>query len=441
MAFPGRYIKLLLSAIFWIGCVIGFIFQSKEVNDIYFKYEIHTSTIMTIPTEISTPSLSLCHLYVFILNRTEYQKYGLRKTVEEDVFSDGHRFLTIEQLFNLTSKGDDTISGCGQRQGRSWNFGGTKSCTNDITVSKYYMQEFICYMYSFPGLARISIGDAAQAVKFVNTVYVVTLKDVPTSHVFYTFAHPPGSMPYLSRNFGKQVDRKTSSTGVTEPNKIFLTFRETTIHRLPPPYATSCTKDKMKDKVMCNRNCLIAAMETIDRFPDTEITTEPVNLRHAGALEFENATSSFRDDVTKKYQQCESHCRGISRDLCDTTFMTSNIDLHTDTVWMKDKLEVRLLVPDSPSIEINYKASMSILDYIVYMCSSFGMWFGLSFASLNPNGLYVHVNKFFRKSSHRKSTSVIVRIDRCKSQIEELKIEINRLRDICSRNRRSTVRR
>lgn len=63
--------------------------------------------------------------------------------------------------------------------------------------------------------------------------------------------------------------------------------------------------------------------------------------------------------------------------------MTTNVHLHSEPYGLTHRLEFRVLIPDTPLIEITYKASVSLLDFLVYMCSSFGIWFGLSFASLH----------------------------------------------------------
>src|SRR5687768_12698029 len=69
----------LLTTVFWLGCLTGFIFQSKEVCEVYFKYQTRASTTMSFDTELPTPSLTACHLYLFILNRTDYKSYGIAK--------------------------------------------------------------------------------------------------------------------------------------------------------------------------------------------------------------------------------------------------------------------------------------------------------------------------------------------------------------------------
>lgn len=367
-------------AIFWTGCLTGFIFQSKEVCEKYFKYKTTIDTTLMIPDQISTPSLSVCHLFLPILNRTEYEKYSIRKdppTLNNPLGWNERNQLTIEQIFNLTKDGRSTVEGCGRRQPSMWTFKKSSSCKEEIAVKKFIMQEFVCYTYSFPDMPTLTLMRLAQAYNYINTAYDLSVGDVPTSSVLYIFAHPSNGLPLFSRNYGKQVDRQINRNGSSKPNRFFVTVRLNHIRHLPPPYETACTNE---DSYNCHRLCVIENMEDIYRFPFTEIATTPVNLKQVSMEDMENnKTNHIIENI---YGYCQSKCYRI---LCDFHFGTTNVHSYFVLGGRKNQIEFRLLIPDSPSIDINYKAAVSFLDFFVYMCSSFGLWFGLSVASFNPN--------------------------------------------------------
>lgn len=410
-----RHLRPFLAVLFWVGCLVGFVFQSKEVCNEYFKYKTFTSTKMTIPTDLSTPALSVCHIYPLIVNKTDYLKYGFPK---DGGYSDIHGKLTIKSIFDLTADGYDTIQTCARRRDGMWIFdwgGDMNHCTAEIVVTKYYMQEFICYMYSFRNMTTLNVRKLAHALNYQNTAYILILHDIPASPTVYTFAHPATELPLLSRNFGKQIDRQITLSGNHRPNKVFVTFRENKINRLPSPYVTKCTSDDKKAKEKCTRLCLIEGMKVINRFPHTEMTTEPVDLRH---VTFEDLhTKNTYDTINSVHRQCNAKCH---RDSCHSYFTTTNVHLHSEPDGLTHRLEFRVLIPDSPLIEITYKASVSLLDFLVYMCSSFGMWFGLSFSSLP---------QMFVKHCHiRRKENIRDRVDSLIQVVCQLQHQLNKLK-------------
>src|SRR5438105_3741593 len=78
----------VLTTVFWLGCLTGFILQSKEVCQVYFKYQTRASTTMSLDKELPTPSLTVCHNYLLILNRTDYKSYGIAKNPPRFGFGD-----------------------------------------------------------------------------------------------------------------------------------------------------------------------------------------------------------------------------------------------------------------------------------------------------------------------------------------------------------------
>lgn len=416
-----------------MGCLTGFIFQSKEVCEIYFKYKTRISTMLALETELPTPALSVCFMYPFIINRTEYKKYGIAKdsprTASDPAWKElRNSLLTIKQIFQLTPHGHDTIHSCAKRRNGMWtyDFKERDSCIREIGVVKYFMQEFMCYMYSFVNLPTISLDRVSHAVNYLNAVFHVRVKDIPPTLVLYTFIHPSDGLPLVSRNFGKQIYRQTNPDGFSKPNKIYVTFRHNEIHRLPEPYDTACTFEDKKEGSRCLRLCLIKNMKAIHRFPATEVTFDPIDLKHICVNDLSNDTTY--QVIDSIYKSCEPQCYRL---WCDAHFMTTNIHSYFDP-HRKNLLEFRVMIPDSPSVKISYSAMMDFIDFFVYMCSSFGMWFGLSVASLNP--MKIKVRKFLTTTTNRKSR-MEERVDLLMQMFSDLK------RQIDLQNRRQQQRR
>ena len=401
MPFPGISSKTILSTTFRMACLIGCIFQSKEVCEVYFKYSTTTSTRMIVPTTLPTPALSVCFTYNPVLDRTHYKRYGLQ---EKPILWRGHfggsDKLTVKQIFQLTRRANDTLYYCDRRSDDSFFFRSMegRDCMSEMNVTKYYMQEYVCYAYSFNKMTTVHPGKIAHAITYSNFAYSLIMKDRPPGARVYAFAHPSGSLPLVSRNYGKEFDRKIHSNGVGgHPNKIFVIYRPINIYLLSPPYDTGCTYDYNSHKDMCRRMCLIEKMKEIGRVPFSEIITDPVDLKHVNFNDMYNKTRLKL--IQSYYDGCEGKCH---RPLCDTRFSTSDVHLRTETHGGLVAFIVRMLVPDKPSIEITHTACVTFLDFLIYLCSSIGMWFGFSVTSL----MNIRVSKVLPKqaaSDHRVS--------------------------------------
>lgn len=388
MASPKRFVKPALIGIYWIGCLTGFIFQSKEVCLQYFEYKTSTWIILSSPDDVVVPFLSFCITYVTILNRTNHMKYGLsnQQPVVESVKGKSNNWteqlfhesslLTIEQVFHLTPSPEETIDSCARRDSDMFHVTSFQSneCIHMLNLSKYYMQEYMCYRYSFQNVTKQNTNDVSHSLHWVGVSYGINLRRIFNTSTLFIFVHPEDGYPFHSRNFGRLL-----KAVVNKENFFYINYRYNEIIRLPPPYETWCTVNLDEDLYNCRRTCLIDGLKDISRFPATEMTRDPINMKHINFKDYKNDT--VMDRLNGVYNRCKSQCQ---RHACRTFYAMTTLTFFGFT---GDKYYIRVLVPEASKIMIQSNPTMTFLDFFVYIFSCFGLWFGLSCASFNPQSM------------------------------------------------------
>jgi hypothetical protein len=118
-------------------------------------------------------------------------------------------------------------------------------------------------------------------------------------------------------------------------------------------------------------------------------------------------------------------------------YATTGLSLSSllNTGWGEgDNIFFKVVIPDAAFVLITFRESMSLLDFVIYMCSCLGLWFGVSVASINPMKLLTRQNRkmFLKFMCRRRSVTSRVnntrsRLDRIRQDIQEMKSLIDSL--------------
>lgn len=422
MYFFRRHWKSIVTISYWIGCFIGFIIQSNEICRVYFAYKTTTWIEMSIPDELPIPSLSVCIRYFDNLNRTNNEDYGLANNA---TFLNESSPLTLKQIFKLTPSSIDTLKDCNLRiqdmfEAKPFN---QSECLDKFNITKYYTQEFICYMYFIKSNMSISFKDVSHSLYWPNAIFQINLKNVNSSQWLYVIVDPKSTLPLYSRNFGKSFGREASDP--LSFNYFTVTFRHNEIIRLEPPFETMCTNDKNEEESECIRRCLIEKLRGIDRFPSSEMTSVPVDMKHVNGYDYKNSTMQKNIDFINK--DCKNSCK---RPLCNLSYATTEVAF--SNMNEHDILRFKLMIPNSASAIITFNPKTHLLDFVIYLCSCLSLWFGISVASINP----IQSKKLFLRTRTPKMApqSMTFRhemlLNRYKGRIEELRQEVAHQRAI-----------
>lgn len=392
MAFK-KSLELMTTVFFWTVCMVGFIFQSFKMCEIYFKYKTSNNIKLEILDKITTPSVSVCVRYVDILDRTNHEQYSLNETFYDENVERESSLLTIKQIFDLTPVPNETISGCVIRPRDNLLMMENltrQDCNNLIDSNKFYMQEYVCYRYSMRWNQTIDIIRVSQSLHYPRVAYNINLQHFATAGIIYIIIDPePHGFPEYSRQFG-QIGRRFYKGD----NYFSMRYQYTQIKRLKPPYETNCAYTE-EDSMECKKACLLRSLnETLQRVPFSEIIDLPHDLKHVNSDDISNETR--REMIHNITKHCKSKC---TRPPCELRFATTL--LYSRSSEPQNLTTIQVLIPYGSSATIKSYPNVDLRELFLYLWSTFAFWFGLSISSLNPAAIQQIISTYILKINRR----------------------------------------
>jgi hypothetical protein len=185
---------------------------------------------------------------------------------------------------------------------------------------------------------------------------------------FTAFVHELDTADLLDSGQTRMWMRVYKKLGFAEES-VSLSYSTVKTARLPHPYDTACVKmtngqSKTSVEFDCINNLTLAHM---NRAMFATINTNQSST--AGIITVEHLRNPSIASRLKKFQR---KCQ-LKFDACDLSFTYSKAYLIPNP-----DLAVSLYVPSDPIIQIDHVARMILVEFLIYLCSSFGSWFGLS---------------------------------------------------------------
>ena len=324
------------------------------------------------------PSILYCPRFLDLIER--YQVKGILPRISKSI-EDFHRQLanlTVKQILEVTPPEFDTMSSCSVRKGRMLSPVNLneRECLDFFKVTKSVTGERICYTFTPRIRANYSVGDIASFYNYVGILYQIVFKST-VSKTFCAFiissVVDPDNMeekdPLHSRPFEANADNaKTFSQ-----SRIFVYGDSIEINRLPPPHDTRCTPGH--DQEACYEVCLIEKFKAINKLPWSGFHREKLDIKILNPTDLLNETISRH--VEDSFEECHSKCKLKTE--CLTKFSRTTIQ-----EYQGESLVMSSMLPSLPHMSIYAIPSLTLVEYIVQLGSSFGMWFGLSIISFDP---------------------------------------------------------
>lgn len=382
--------------------------------------------------------------------------------------------VTIEDILRLTPKAEDIVSGCsikGPKDFEFRDFSSPEQCNRYFSIWKFYLQEYICYRIKrltqdYQDPTPFQYRSVSYAIDRAGVLFSVKMSDTNILKARYMKAviHDSNRNPISSlamttnikRRFDDEENAGRNPDDVKKNYFIFqLTYSELKMTRLPPPYDTGCKNyitEGILSAIECRNECLVnhtiaklgkvpfsASLwntTTIIQFITTygEVSNE-VNeylstclekeQQQTAVLKYQHLTNQDMKNVTVSHQliqiedQCHQECK--RPDCEDVIALTrgsydyirpENLDLPS-----KQPLEFEISAPKKPVIAINYKEKISQTEFLVYILSCFGIWFGLSVLSVCPFRLTLSLHDRMKKDETFFLNSLMKRTSR-KDQVK-----------------------
>ena len=381
--------KKLFSQVFSLICLLGFLFQTQQVSVLYFRFGTTSRTVYQVRAFDFYQSIMYCPRFMELIERQQVKSILATIPKSTDDFHRQLENLTVRQILEVTPPVFDTMTSCSVRKGRmsspvSLN---ERQCLDFFKITKSVTGERICYTFTPRIQATYSVGDVASSYNYLGILYQIFFK---SSVAKTTFAFIISSVldlnttdkegPLHSRAFQANVDNaKTFSQ-----SNIFVSGDSIEINRLPAPYDTRCTPGH--DQEVCYEFCLIGKFKTMNRLPWSGFHREKLDMKILAPTDLLN--ESIARLVEDSIQKCHFLCK--LKPECFTKFSRTTVQ-----EYQGYSLVISSILPSLPHMSIYSIPSLTLVEYIVQIGSSFGMWFGMSINSFDPK------NWKIRKKKHK----------------------------------------
>ena len=381
----------------------------------YFEFKTTTKVGLQLQDRDINPSIIFCSRYTDIIDRTNYQKYGIHQKAKykaAEYLSDMSK-LTISVIFELTPDPNNTMIQCQFRENEynveTYN---RSHCYSIFNITKYQEGAFICYRFrTLIHDSKFRCDQAALSYHSLNELYSMQLHPrFLLSNRIKMISFIPGrisqslfDLPILSRRFYYTNVRYGSQTPNTSIiNYLYASGDVYSITRLEKPYDTACVENEEEADYTCSRRCNIASFQKHGLFPPNEFTTKPLPLKNSKSV-VTALNISLIQEIKTMNEECMKNCNkhACEEDLTVTVVSTSPT-LHFDTI------SVASVCSNRPAVVIKYMARVTFMEILIYMSSSLGIWFGMSIMAINP---------FEYKSIRTKAKSGNIVLDRTRDSL------------------------
>ena len=380
--------KLILWLIVVMLCAIGYILQVNHISRRYFDYNTRTIVNMIIPTKLSQfPSMSTCWSVAAMVNRTQVMvekrikklKDFKRGSKDDATFYKRIKELSIEELFKYTPSNDSILgrdrSGIACQVRSPLAYSPTKSnveeCKGLFHIHKYFEREYVCYKFVMKSIEKLNMLQYAMSPSYTGEMFRL----------------------YLNEKIFKEIGAISCSVHTNESSRLFdsvfasnhyqigekypamkVTYREINTEMMKSPYDTHCDElpgnyttgqEYSLDKV---NQAMIKKFNVITPFVPVYNHSVPYRMLHD--LDFQNETFIKQINVlSEKYGNLKG---------CITKFFDTTADLlHESTPY------VAIYWPQDEKLSIKYVPDQELIDFVVYITSCIGVWFGLSAYSVH----------------------------------------------------------
>lgn len=360
-------------------CLLGFVYQVEMISYSFFKYETVTRIDNKIRESMAAPNLALCFRYIDIVDKARLKRdaniiMNPKKTLQ--AVTENESKLTVEQIMEFSPPANNCINWCLYRQGDSVRINTYHShneCARYWKIDKFYMQEFICYRFGKKHNDNYTFEVVAHSLQYTHTLFGIGMMKTFNSVESFMAIVYYGKYPYVSRDYTSITSRSKVAS-----NKYYLTFSRTNYLKQPAPYDSMCIPGvSLQDKYTCMRDCLRNRLSKIGRVPFSEMFDKRWPYKHINMFDLQNETTFQL--LNESNNACLDKCEATA---CYGDFTTTYLTGATDTNLKTISYRVR--IPQTPLTVMKSNPKLVLQDFVIYLCSCFGVWFGISLYHFNP---------------------------------------------------------
>lgn len=371
----------MIKLFFYALCICGFLYQASKISMKYFNYGVQTKTELVLPEEIFIKDYAICVRFIDLMLGNDFidtPEFAL-STMSNN---------TLRHIFDSIPKPGDILNDCVIRNPGNFAVYASnhRSCNEIFMVTRFIYRENVCYELHYRNESKFTNIHIARSYLFAKIVYYFTIKDsspLNHFHLLSASAYYPGDwIQYASLELTNDI--WTQRSAKDRFNYFTTRYQYYEMRMLEPPYETKCYHYGNNSRDMCIMDCLknrsigkLNAIPVQIVIPDDE--RKSLDLKQ---LDERNASASII--VNEIIQECKSiRCSMID---CDLRFTSS--DTSKDLRPVLNTSSFLLGMASTPDTIVVGDPDVAGSEYVLYLLSLAGSWFGFSIIVLDPYELY-----------------------------------------------------
>ena len=353
-------------------CSLGFIYQATDIFKRYFAYGVKSNVEVSIVLRMKLPIVSRCWIIIELL---DYERIGnetgwhlgneSRHSIREK--------LTIEQIFQYTPSNESLLNQCYVRFPSQFEFKAFNNteCLKIFQIEKYIQRLDICYKLT---LRENDFADILKQTLSPNSpgdIYQLWMSEVfkeTTTVSAYIHSQSSSAIFDIALSPTKFFE---DSAGTNDSISVDVTFSPMDTQLLPPPFTTMCRNLSFasgEERVLSEmREQLITDFQKVDTF-------SPIFKPYKYSM------LTIRDLGNQKVYQVAKNFTDLAKEAPRVCFLQYHV---TKTfAYREETPSTAIFWPQDPGILIKTLPDFELIDFIVYIFSSIGVWFGLSIFSI-----------------------------------------------------------
>jgi len=375
--------------------LLGVSVQVYQITHMYFRYSTNTNIRISVENEVESPAMSICAWEGFtgfvdippkeaatVLDPDEYARYLLYRngtnTNYDEYYGKLHKKLfTLNRIFakvqNVTYRCCHYRNPIDQRDIVRLSNG--KGCDLVFEVRPYVTEDIICYRLQLINRVMYHFKQNMEGSYNPSLIFRLTINFTDTRLYLLPYLHSPDTYGSISRLY------PTASLVLNERNYIRLTYGRYVVTTLPRPYQTKCRyASNGYTNVECLKRCSLSQMSSFGVLPYAQEYTDHDSDKYGN---WSIMTLNDPRISPELYRQIVEHCvQACDQDCREEWYTTQSRELAKEKPIHLFSLRVDL--PNNPLTAIEHKPMLLFNEYVIYLMSVFGTWFGISFLDLNP---------------------------------------------------------
>lgn len=360
-------------------CLAGLIYQLEQISERYLKYPTRSEVKLSVPDHIVVPMLSTCWFLKDMFYRKPYSEKNATDNTSFTAYYEDLNRMSLNEIFEETTPVEylfDTHPGCTVRKPdrlvarRPYS---RRTCFKMFQIKKYVQKDFMCYKFSLSIIdpeQKLDQSEYSLTPQSSGLIYGLYLNSSVFARASYftLFLHSSTTSDLHDSLFARSFEYKTRAGSRT----IGVSHSGVSIVRLEAPYDTKCETFKpylsgaeyLNDLLKWETVEKLGRVTTFNPIYSNQSDYPMITADLLANQTFLNEFKEIYNSYNKSFSDCYLHYY-VSKIAINPSYTTS-----ISVYW-----------PQETEISLIHVPVYDYIDFLTYVLSSFGIWFGISVMS------------------------------------------------------------